>query len=781
MTYNILSEEGLNKLKQDQPERFQQEIKGGPARQASQLAGVAGGEYLKLQNLELENLEGIDVDKMNKAAQIMRGLMFCALESVHSGHPGGSSSKTEMFLANVLGGAMAFDALDPKNTGRDRVVWSAGHCSPGLYGGLALIYESLRLSGKEFDAEKIKAVMPEDLINFRSLNGPQGHIEGYSPLADVSTGASGHGLPAAAGMAITHKSSGLDTKVFVFMGDAETEEGMTYEARNILQTVGADNMIVSLDYNHFGIDGKIEEVINSPYINHWLGLGWNVIEVDGHNILELVYAYRKAVQGFNNGSPTVVLAHCIKGKNYGAKENSNTSHGAPAKTEEYIEIMKNLGFDIPGVKGDVQGDINYVLSHLSEDLRDYIVERLEIAKNNIKPEEELVEKMKLALPDRLLKNPMEIKRPEVLPEELVFSAGDNVPTRKATEAFFAWLMKQTAFFWAGTGDLSCSILTAKAEDIYGIINRENKYGRGIRFGIAEQNMAMLSTALTADRLPGGFAPVSAFSSYGVFTSMMSNGVRMSLINNRVNPEAKGFFIMLAAHDGPETGEDGPTHQGMYWMSLFNAYPGIKVYKPMDANETIEMLFYALEKGEPIALSVGRPGVPVLDRSTHSTSSGQAGVASAREASNGAYIYKDYSNNGKEKKVLAICGSLTLKNTLEILPELEDQGLDIKIVAVTSPELFEELRKTNSEKANSIFSDEEREMTTALHNGWKGFLYPFMLPSDYEKRNISIDNYLKSGSPDEVYGLAEMDSKGIKGKILSSLSSRAGRSGVEESL
>ncbi|MFH1947375.1 MAG: thiamine pyrophosphate-dependent enzyme [Candidatus Magasanikbacteria bacterium] len=742
MAYNILNEEGLSKLKQDQPDRFQHEIKGG--------------QYLKLQNLELENLDGIDVDKFNKAAQIMRGLMFCALESVHSGHPGGSSSKTEMFLAQVLGGAMAFDALDPKNTGRDRVVWSAGHCSPGLYGGLALLYESLRLSGKEFDAEKIKAVMPEDLVNFRSLNGPQGHIEGYSPLSDVTTGASGHGLSAAAGMAITHKSSGLDTKVFVFMGDAETEEGMTYEARNILQTIGADNMIVSLDYNHFGIDGKIEEVINSPYINHWLGLGWNVIEVDGHNILELVYAYRKAAQGFGNNNPTVVLAHCIKGKYYGAKENSNTSHGSPAKSEEYVEIMKNLGFDIPGVAGDVQSDINFVLSHLSEDLREYIVERLEVAKNNIRPEAELVEKMKTAIPDRPFVNPMEIKRPEVLPDELVFPAGQDVPTRKATEAFFTWLMKQTAFFWTGTGDLSCSILTFKAEEVYGIINRANKYGRGIRFGIAEQNMAMLSTALTADRLPGGFAPVSAFSSYGVFTSMMSNSVRMSLINNHVNPDMKGFFVMLAAHDGPETGEDGPTHQGMYWMSLFNAYPGIKVYKPMDANETIEMLFYALEKGEPIALSVGRPNVPVLDRSN--------GVAPAREANNGAYIYKDYSNNDKEKKVLAICGSLTLKNTLEALPDLEEK-FDVKIVAVTSLELFEELLLTNPEKAKAIFSDEDRAITTTLHNGWKGFLHPFMLPADYEKRTISIDNYLKSGSPDEVYGLAGMDAGGIKEKIL----------------
>ena len=324
-------------------------------------------------------------------------------------------------------------------------------------------------------------------------------------------------------------------------------------------------------------------------------------------------------------------------------------------------------------------------------------------------------------------------------------------------------MKRTAFFWTGTGDLSKSILTQKAEDVFGDISRANPYGRGIRFGIAEQNMAMMSTALTMDRLPGGFAPVSVFSSYAVFTSMMSNAVRLGLIGNHLYPEMKGFFVMLAAHDGPETGEDGPTHQGLYWMSMFNAYPGIKVYKPMDANETIEMLFYAFEKGEPIALSVSRPDMPVFKRG------GDTGVPEAREAINGAYVFYDSkksikSESPKSRLVLVVSGAQVLKNTMEIVPELEKKGMGVKVVAVTSPELFEELRRDNPDKANSIFSDEDRKRVICLHSGWKGFLYPFMLPADYEKRTIAIDTYLKSGDMQEVYELAGLTSEDIKGKI-----------------
>lgn len=743
MPYNLLQTGELDKLKKDEPERFRQVIQGG--------------DYINLQGLSLLTPEGIDLAKMDKLARVMRALEFIAIEAAQSGHPGGSSSKTEQLLSMVLGGAMSFDATNPKHVGRDRVVWSAGHCSPGLYSGLSIFYQALRLTGTKIDP-KWEAVLPEDLIKFRSSTGPQGHIENYYPLSDVATGPSGHGLSAAGGMAAVHRSVGLNTKVWVFMGDAETEEGMTYEARNLLATNGLNNTIVTLDYNHFGIDGNIDQVISSPYINHWLGLGWNVIEVNGHNWLELIYAYNLAAQGSANGNPTVVLCHAIKGKFYGAKANSSASHGSVAKHEDYVNILKNeLGFNIPGVQGNAADDISAVIKEFTKEEADYVVSRLNIAKQKIEPESVLLEKMNKALAGRPFVKPVSIRRPEVLPPELIFEPGKKVATRKATSAWFKWLMQQTAFFYAGTGDLSGSILTSAAEEVYGLISRSNPLGRGVRFGIAEQNMAMWSAALTQDVLPGGFQPVSVFSSYAVFTSMMTNCVRLALIGNHLKPDTKGFFIMLAAHDGPETGEDGPTHQGMYWMSMFNAYPGIKVYKPMDANETIEMLFYALAKGEPIALSVGRPDVPVLDRV-------KDGAPPASEAVNGAYVYHQFKNNGKQKVVLAVCGTFVLVNTLQVLPELENT-LDVKIIAVTSPELYEELCKTNPSKAKEILSDEERPLVVALHNGWKGFLYPFLLPVNYVQHTISIDNYLKSGKVDEVYALAKMSPGDIKERIL----------------
>ena len=170
-----------------------------------------------------------------------------------------------------------------------------------------------------------------------------------------------------------------------------------------------------------------------------------------------------------------------------------------------------------------------------------------------------------------------------------------------------------------------------------------------------------------------------------------------------------------------------------------------------------MLFYAMEKGEPVAFSVMRPNTPVFKRLAGSY--GDFAVPQAREAVNGAYVFKPFAGSGKQKKVLAVCGGQSLANVLAILPELE-QTLDIKIVAVTSPELFVELRQNDPAKASEIFSDEDRQNVVTIHNGWSGFLDPFILPADYEKRTLEIDRFLKSGPPAEVYKLANFDAAGI---------------------
>jgi transketolase len=160
-------------------------------------------------------------------------------------------------------------------------------------------------------------------------------------------------------------------------------------------------------------------------------------------------------------------------------------------------------------------------------------------------------------------------------------------------------------------------------------------------------------------------------------------------------------------------------------------------------------------GEPVAFSVARPPTPVLKRGN--------GVPAAIEAINGAYVFKPFAGNGKRKCVLAVSGGQVMANLLAIVPEIEEKA-DLKIVAVTSPQLYEDLRRRDPVKANQIFSAEDRQRVITLHNGWPGFLYPFALSEDYTERVFGINRFSRSGSPSDIYRNAGFDAQGLREKI-----------------
>src|SRR6266568_7266258 len=132
--YNVLEKDGLEALRYDAPERLEYHAERGA--------------YLDLRGLTLEPLPEIDEEKIAGLCRIVRGLAFAAVDGAKSGHPGGSSSKTEQVLTLLASGVLGFDATNPKNPGRDRVVWSAGHCTPLFHAVVALVYETLRREGR---------------------------------------------------------------------------------------------------------------------------------------------------------------------------------------------------------------------------------------------------------------------------------------------------------------------------------------------------------------------------------------------------------------------------------------------------------------------------------------------------------------------------------------------------------------------------------------------------------------------------------------------------------
>ncbi len=267
-----------------------------------------------------------DVKELEKLANNIRISIIQEVYNGKSGHPGGSLSCADI-LTVLYFNQMNIDPKEPKSPSRDRFVLSKGHASPALYGALA--------ERGYFDKK--------ELITFRGIDSIlQGHPDmKHIPGVDMSTGSLGQGLSCANGMAMSSKLNKDGNRVYCLVGDGEIEEGQIWEAAMSASHYKLDNLCVIVDNNNLQIDGTIEEVMSSyPIDSKFESFGFNVINVDGHNIQELIDAFNKAKTV--KGKPTAIIAKTIKGKGVSFMENQVGWHGKAPNEEQYNIAMKEL-------------------------------------------------------------------------------------------------------------------------------------------------------------------------------------------------------------------------------------------------------------------------------------------------------------------------------------------------------------------------------------------------------------------------------------------------------
>ncbi|MGI6451516.1 MAG: transketolase [Desulfitobacteriia bacterium] len=243
-----------------------------------------------------------------------------------SGHPGGSLSAADI-MAALYFSVLNIDPARPDWPERDRFVLSKGHAAPVLYAALAE-----------------RGFFPrEELLKLRQTGHfLQGHPDMKKiPGVDMSTGSLGQGISAAAGMALAGKIDQRDYRVYCLLGDGEIAEGLVWEAAMAAAHYQLDNLVTILDHNGLQIDGRNEEVLNSaPLKPKWEAFGWNVLEVNGHNIAELLNAFELA-KNFS-GKPTMIIAETVKGKGVSFMENAVGWHGAAPSPEEGQAALAEL-------------------------------------------------------------------------------------------------------------------------------------------------------------------------------------------------------------------------------------------------------------------------------------------------------------------------------------------------------------------------------------------------------------------------------------------------------
>lgn len=267
-----------------------------------------------------------DLKQLIEIARQMRIEIIRMLTEAGSGHPGGSLSCTDILVALYFS-IMNHDPKNPKWADRDRMILSKGHGAPALYAALALSGYFPR----------------EQLITLRKLGSPlQGHPDMRKlPGIEASTGSLGQGLSVAIGACLSARLDKKDFYSYVVMSDGETNEGQIWEAAASAAHFKLDHLIAVLDYNKFQLDDSVKNILDmEPMNKKWEAFGWNVKEIDGHSMKEVVDALNWAKQ--QKGKPTMIIAHTVKGKGVSFMENDNEFHGVAPTREQGEKALQEL-------------------------------------------------------------------------------------------------------------------------------------------------------------------------------------------------------------------------------------------------------------------------------------------------------------------------------------------------------------------------------------------------------------------------------------------------------
>jgi transketolase len=645
-----------------------------------------------------------------------------------SGHPGGSRSKVHLLLATLLSGAMRWDIRRPWRPLADRFVLSAGHTVPLVYACLAVLNEALRQrhrrTGKEafaFPHDGRHALTFEDLRNLRRNKGLPGHaeMEGKTLFLKWNTGPSGHGLPPAAGQALALKLAGCgEVKVFAVEGEGGLTPGASHETRNSAWGLGLDNLVFLIDWNDYGIDDNaVSSVVHGTPESWFSPYGWRVCGTEqGSDWGPVTEAVLSAARGANpDRTPSMAWFKTRKGRGY--LKYDNQSHGTPHKmnSEPFWTLRKQFmdkyGVRYEGVDQSAPEDraalaaqaarnLEIAMSVMARDeaLADYLSDRLLELAGQVP---ERIPTFNLGgKASRLLDDPRLFDFRNY-PDRMWAKPGESQPNRAALATWGAWVNSFARREYGRPLFIACSADLAESTNIagfakgadgvegWGWYQREaNPRGTLLPQQITEFTNAGLCAGLASVNLADD--PLAAFngfwaacSTYGSFSYLKYGPLRLFSQLAQDCELGLGKVLWIAGHSGPETAEDSRTHFGVFAPGVTQLFPEGHVIDlhPWEYNEVPVVLAAALATKTPIvALHLTRPAVRIPDRRA-------LGMDSHFEAARGAYVLRPFREDRPPQGTVFVQGTATTANLVSVLPELDRAGLNVKVVAAISPQLF----------------------------------------------------------------------------------------------
>jgi transketolase len=731
-----------------------------------------------------------------------------------SGHPGGSRSKVHLLLSTLLGGVMKWDIRHPEKRFGDRFVLGAGHTIPLIYATLAVFNEALRVKYEQTGDKRYlvpeaakRALYWEDLLGFRCRGGLSGHAEmsGKTLFLKFNTGPSGHGSPAAAGIALALKRAGADgVKVFILEGEGGLTPGATHETANSAYGLALDNLHFLLDWNDYGIDDhKASEVVYGGPEEWFAPHGWKVFGAEnGSDWTQVSEALWKMALADNpDRVPSVTWVKTRKGRDY--LKYDNASHGTPHGmnsdlfwqtkkpfADKYQAVFTNFGGPPPATKEAIHAEFKANLMAVAEVIRkdqalvDYLADRLV----------ELGESVPRQIPGfKLLDkgNPFADKRLydcENYPADLFGAPGAKLANRNALAQWGAWVNAFGAKEYGRPLFLACSADLAGSTNVNGFASGYQDfkgYGWYERVGTSDgvllpqeitefANMGILAGMASVNFAPDPEDSFNGFwgaaSTYGSFSYLKYGPMRLYSQLAQDCEMKMGKVIWIAGHSGPETADDSRTHFGIFSPAVTQLFPDGHVINlhPWEYNEVLVLLAAALKTEVPIiALHLTRPAIELPDRKA-------LGMPSHFEAAKGAYVVRDYQSGKAKDGTIIVQGTSAMYGIIKILPQIAAEQLNVKIVYAASAELFE--RQPESYR-NTVLTPSDRMNSMVVTTAGRMTMHQWLFNKTAEKYTVCPDwdnRWRTGGSLEEVLDEAHLSPEWILAGIQNFVRDKAGR-------
>ena len=522
----------------------------------------------------------LNTEILARAALAARGLTMDAVQAANSGHLGLPLGDAEIG-AVLFGYALRYYPDDPRWINRDRFVLSGGHGSMFLYGWL-------HLAGY--------AVSLDDIRNFRQLHSKTpGHLEfGETPGVEATTGPLGQGVGNAVGMAVSAKMAEarfntadhaiFDHKIVCLAGDGCLQEGVAAEAAAFAGHYKLDNLILIYDSNLVTLDAMAAMSQSENTAQRFQAYGYDVYEVDGHNMEEFLAVFEKA-KAAKSGRPQFIVAHTLVGKGIPEVAGTNKAHGEAGV--KFVDAdRKALG--LPDEK-----------FYVSKEVRAYFADHRVQLKKVYDAWQDTFSSWQEANPElaKLLDDGLEHRIPADLLNQIpVFERDAKIATRKAGSEVLQPLAKALPLLIGGSADLYGSTFNYIKSDKD--FNADNQSGRNIRFGIREHGMCAILNGIA---YYGLFRPSGA--TFLVFADYCRASIRLAAL-------AKLPVVYIFTHDSVGVGEDGPTHEPIETVSALRLLPNLDVIRPADPEEAAGAFVAALERTDgPTLLALSRQTLP----------------------------------------------------------------------------------------------------------------------------------------------------------------------------